>query len=321
MKLFTRPEFDINVTAEDSFYGEFKVEPLERGFGVTLGNALRRTLISSTPGAAVFAVQFKGSTIPTHEFSAIDGVVENMSLIILNIKQLVLKINIEMFDEDEYAEIKFKSSNKKGEVFAKDFITPTGVEIINKDLKICTINEGEFEITLFAKNGRGYRTFKDNKKESQVATNTIAIDSHYSPILNVSYDVEPTKIGRLLDFERLTMKIRTDGSIYPLNAISMASKILSEHMTLFIDLDKNLSALEIIGAPNDEDDKELDKPIEDIELTPRSLNCLKRARVNTIRDLVTRTEDEIGEIRNLGRKSLKEIKDKVAQLGLTFRHG
>ncbi|QBQ08113.1 DNA-directed RNA polymerase subunit alpha [Spiroplasma gladiatoris] len=315
MKQFARPEFTLLKEENNKNYGEFKVEPLERGFGITLGNAIRRTLLSSTPGAAVYAIKIKGAA---HEFTSIEGIVENVSRIILNLKQLALRIDPKMFGLDEVVEITIKTSTV-GAVKAGDFPLPTGVEIVNKDLVICNIADGgELDLTLFAKNSRGYRSFKDNKKE-KLTVDSITIDSNYSPIISVAYDVDATKIGKSVDLEKLILKVKTDGTLSASDAVATASKILVEHLNFFVNLNEEINDLNVIGVTSEEDEKELDKLIEDLDFTQRSLNCLKRANINTLRDLVSRSEDDIQEIRNLGRKSLKEIKDKVVQLGLTFK--
>ncbi|AOG60797.1 DNA-directed RNA polymerase subunit alpha [Spiroplasma helicoides] len=315
MKQFARPEFTLLKEENDRTYGEFKVEPLERGFGITLGNAIRRTLLSSTPGASVYAIKIAGAA---HEFTSIDGIVENVSRIILNIKQLALRIDTKMFEDDETVELAIKTSTV-GPVTAGDIDLPTGVEVVNRDLVICHIADGgTLDLTLFAKNSRGYRTFKDNKKE-KLTVDAITIDSNYSPIVSVSYDVDATKIGKSVDLEKLILKVKTDGTIIASDAVATASKILVEHLNFFVNLNEEINDLNVIGVSSEEDDKELDKSIEDLDFTQRSLNCLKRANINTLRDLVSRSEDDIQEIRNLGRKSLKEIKDKVVQLGLTFK--
>ncbi|QGS52347.1 DNA-directed RNA polymerase subunit alpha [Spiroplasma tabanidicola] len=315
MRQFARPEFTLLKEENNKNYGEFKVEPLERGFGITLGNAIRRTLLSSTPGAAVYAIKIAGAA---HEFTSIEGIVENVSRIILNIKQLALRIDNNMFSLDEVVELSIKTS-AVGPVKAGDIELPTGVEVVNKDLVLCNIADGGvLDLTLFAKNSRGYRSFKDNKKE-KLTVDSITIDSNYSPIISVAYDVDATKIGKSVDLEKLILKVKTDGTISASDAVATASKILVEHLHFFVNLNEEINELNVIGVTSEEDEKELDKLIEDLDFTQRSLNCLKRANINTLRDLVSRSEDDIQEIRNLGRKSLKEIKDKVVQLGLTFK--
>ncbi len=315
MKQFIRPEFTLLKEEKDKTYGKFMVEPLERGFGITLGNAIRRTLLAATPGASVFAIKIDGAA---HEFTSIPGIVENVSRIILNIKQLVLKINDKVIKDDEIVEIKINSSTS-GAITAGDLELPAGVEILNKDLHIATVSDGGvLNLVLFAKNSRGYKSFKDNKNEKGLENGAIPIDSNYSPIIKVAYNVDITKIGRSIDLEKLEVEVTTDGSITAVDAVATAAKVLVAHLEFFVNLSSQLDDVEIIGIA-DEDDKELDKSVDDLDFTQRSLNCLKRAGIDTVRELVSRSEDEIQEIRNLGRKSFKEIKDKVAQLGLNFK--
>ncbi|AJM72120.1 DNA-directed RNA polymerase subunit alpha [Mycoplasma yeatsii] len=315
MKRFMRPEFTLLKEGQDKNYGKFSVSPLERGFGTTLGNAIRRTLLAATPGASVYAIRIAGAA---HEFTSIPGIVENVTRIILNIKQLVLKIDSEMYKDEENVEIKIKT-NVEGEVYASDLEVPAGVEILSKDLLIATVSEGGvLDLVLYAKNSRGYKSFKDNKNERNIEPGMITIDSNYSPIVKVAYAVDSTKIGKSIDLEQLELEVETDGSITAVEAVSIAAKVLVAHLEFFVNLNHEISDVEIIGLENDEE-KELDKTIEELDLTQRSLNCLKRAGIDTLRELISKNEDEIGSIRNLGRKSLKEIKEKVAQLRLTFK--
>ncbi|EOA07141.1 DNA-directed RNA polymerase alpha chain [Mycoplasma yeatsii 13926] len=315
MKRFMRPEFTLLKEGQDKNYGKFSVSPLERGFGTTLGNAIRRTLLAATPGASVYAIRIAGAA---HEFTSIPGIVENVTRIILNIKQLVLKIDSEMYKDEESVEIKIKT-NVEGEVYASDLEIPAGVEILSKDLLIATVSEGGvLDLVLYAKNSRGYKSFKDNKNERNIEPGMITIDSNYSPIVKVAYAVDSTKIGKSIDLEQLELEVETDGSITAVEAVSIAAKVLVAHLEFFVNLNHEISDVEIIGLENDEE-KELDKTIEELDLTQRSLNCLKRAGIDTLRELISKNEDEIGSIRNLGRKSLKEIKEKVAQLRLTFK--
>lgn len=315
MKQFTRPEFSLLKEEKTTSYGEFMVEPLERGFGITLGNALRRTLLAATPGAAVYAINFVSPNV-THEFASIAGIVENVSRIVLNVKQLILKIDPKMYGDEE-VQLKIKSS-APGVITGADIEAPAGVEVLNKDLPLITIADGgAVDLVLLAKNGRGYRSFKDNKEEVK-EVGLITIDSNYSPITKVAYRVEPTKIGRSIDLEKLIIEVTTDGSLTPVEAIAIAAKVLTAHLEYFINLDEEINELEVIGT-EEEEDQELDQSIDELDLTQRSLNCLKRAGIETLRDLVSRSEDEIQEIRNLGRKSFREIKERVANLNLGFK--
>ncbi|AGJ90974.1 DNA-directed RNA polymerase subunit alpha [Mycoplasma putrefaciens] len=315
MKQFMRPEFTLLKEDQDKNYAKFSVSPLERGFGTTLGNAIRRTLLAATPGASVFAIRIAGAA---HEFTSISGIIENVTRIILNIKQLILKIDSKIYRDDEVVELKIKTTSE-GAVYASDLELPAGVEILNKDLLIATVAEGGvLDLVLYAKNSRGYKTFKDNKNEKSIEPGMITIDSNYSPVIRVAYAVDTAKIGKSIDLEKLELEVETDGSISAVEAVSIASKILVAHLEFFINLSQEINDVEIIGLENEEE-KELDKTVEELDLTQRSLNCLKRAGIDTLRELISKNEEEIASIRNLGRKSLKEIKEKVAQLRLTFR--
>lgn len=315
MRQFIRPEFKLQVEDKINNYGKFLVEPLERGFGITLGNALRRTLLSATPGAAIFAVRIKGVS---HEFTAIPGIVEHVTKIILNIKNLVLKINKDIIPDGESVILKVISS-KEGEIYAKDLILPTGVEIINGNLLLATIARGgELDLELYARNSRGYRSFIDNKKEKKYA-DLIVIDSNYCPIQRVAYNVEQTKVGKNTDLEKLELEIQTDNSITPVNAVAMAARIITEHLDFFVNLNESIKETQIISSESETKEDELERCIDELEFTQRSQNCLKKAKIDTLRDLILKTEDEIQDIRNLGKKSLTEIKNKVSQLGLHFR--
>ncbi|WP_031542166.1 DNA-directed RNA polymerase subunit alpha [Mesoplasma photuris] len=318
MKQFMRPEFTLLNKGDNNTngtYSMFEIQPLERGFGITLGNAIRRTLLAATPGAAVFAIKIAGAA---HEFTSINGIVENVSRIILNIKQLVLKVDANIYKDEEVVELKINSTTV-GTITAGDLILPAGVEVLNPELHILTISEGGvLDLVLFAKNSRGYKSFKDNKNEKNLEVGAITIDSNYSPIVKASYNVLPINNGKTIDLEKLNIEVTTDGSITSTDAIATAAKVLTSHLEFFINLNQEIDELDLIGVADDSD-KELDKKVEDLEFTQRSLNCLKRAQIHTLGDLVSKTEDEIEEIRNLGKKSLKEIKDKVSQLNLSFK--
>ncbi|ATZ20678.1 DNA-directed RNA polymerase subunit alpha [Mesoplasma coleopterae] len=315
MKQFNKPEFGIVKESPNKFYGKFEAAPLERGFAVTLGNALRRTLLSSTPGASVFAIKIAGAQ---HEFTSISGIEENVTRIVLNVKKLILKIDNAIYSDDETVELKVGTSTI-GPVTAGSLVLPAGVEVLNKDLVIANVAEGgNLDLVLYAKNSRGYKTFKENKELKDVVPGMITIDSNYSPIIKVAYGSTPINLGKAQDFEKLILEVETDGSILASDAVSLASKILISHFDVFTTLAEEVEEVAIMGVETVEE-KELDKPVEELEFTQRSLNCLKRAGISTLRELVSKTEDEIQDIRNLGRKSLKEIKDKVATLELTFK--
>lgn len=315
MKQFVRPEFSLVADDKGKKYGVFLVEPLERGFGITLGNALRRTLLSSTPGAAVYALRIKGAS---HEFAALNGVIENITRIVLNIKGLVLRVDRSIINDGETVVMKV-FADKEGVVTGKDIECPTGVEVLNKAHHIVTISKGGvFDMELYVKNSRGYKSFSENKREKKYS-DLIVIDSNYSPIQKVNYNVEQTKVGKLADLEKLTIEVETDGSIIPTDAIAMASKVLSEHLSFFVNLNEEIKNQQIVSSELELEEDEVDKSIDELDLTQRSQNCLKRAKIESIRDLISKTEQEIQEIRNLGKKSFNEIREKVAQMGLNFR--
>lgn len=311
MKQFERANFSIEEHNSDTSYAKFVIEPLERGFGTTLGNSLRRVLLSSLPGASIYAIKVEGVQ---HEFSVVKGVEEDITSIILNLKNLVLKIDN---DEDYVLTI-----DKKGEgpVYASDILLPAEVEVINKDLVIANLAvDGHLQMDIYARNGRGYVTANINKKELK-QIGMIPTDSNYSPVERVSYSVEPTRVGESEKYDSLIMEINTNGSKSCQEVLALAAKILIEHLNLFVEL--NDIALETNIMAEEEEDtshKVLDMPIEDLDLSVRSYNCLKRANIQTVQELINRTEDDMNKIRNLGKKSLKEIKEKVIELGLSYQ--
>jgi len=292
-------------------YGRFVVEPLERGYGTTLGNSLRRILLSSLPGAAPTAVRIDGVL---HEFSTIPGVVEDTTDIVLNLKQLLVKLHV-----DEPVQVRVEAQGP-GEVTAGDIIAGPEVEILNPDLHIATLDEGGrlyMEITL-AK-GRGYVSADRNKKED-MPIGLIPLDSIFTPVPRVNYQVENTRVGQVTDYDRLILDVWTDGSIAPDEAVSLAARIMSEHLKLFIALTDTSADVEIMVEKEEEEkDRLLELPIEELDLSVRSYNCLKRAGINTIEDLVRKTEEDMLKIRNLGKKSLAEIKEKLGNFGLSLR--
>lgn len=316
MQKFERANFKIEQNVESEHYGKFVVEPLERGFGTTIGNALRRVLLSSLPGAAVFSIKIDGVY---HEFTTIPGVSEDVTMIILNIKNLVMKID----DDDVYT---LRISKKgPGVVTAGDIICPAGVEVLNKDLHIATLAENaSLEVELKAKNGRGYVSSDENKlinKGNNQGIGTIFTDSIYTPIENVSYYVDPTRVGQNAKYDKLTVEIKTNGSITPQMSLALAAKILIDHLDLFTTVQENV--VEMDSALKENKNESIQKAqtmmIEDLDLTVRSYNCLKRAGIQTVDEITQKSEDEVMRIRNLGKKSLKEIKDKLDEFGLSFR--
>lgn len=292
-------------------YGKFVVEPLERGFGTTLGNSMRRVLLSSLPGVAATSIRIDGVL---HEFSTIEGVKEDVTEIILNIKELICKLHCPgpkkvIIDAAGECEVK-----------AGDILPDSDVEIINPDLHLATLDEnGKLHMEIMLDHGRGY-VVADRNKRPDMPIGEIAVDSIYTPITKVNFTVENTRVGQITDFDKLTLEIWTNGSIKPEEAASLAAKILTEHLMLFINLTDQVQGVEIL-VEKEESKKEkiLEMNIEDLDLSVRSYNCLKRAGINTVDELVQRDEDEMMKVRNLGRKSLEEVQQKLAQLGVSLR--
>lgn len=316
MQKFERANFEVKEYVESEHYGKFVFEPLERGFGTTIGNALRRVLLSSLPGAAVFAIKMDGVY---HEFTAIPGVVEDVTAIILNIKKLILKIA-----DDEVYTLRI-SKRGPGEVRGSDIICPEGVEILSKDHYICTLEEdGVLEMELQARVGRGYVSADTNKQLYQTQNQplgTIYTDAIYTPVEQVSYLSEPTRVGQNAKYDKVTLEITTDGSITPAESVAWAAKILIDHLQLLTKVDEQVSEMDSVmkEAQGEVQNKGLVMMIEDLDLSVRSYNCLKRAGIQTVEELTQKTEDEMMRVRNLGKKSLKEVKDKIYELGLSFK--
>lgn len=316
MKQFERATFEIAAKDEQKHYGKFVIEPLEKGFGNTLGNALRRVLLSSLPGAAVYSLKIDGVQ---HEFSSLPGVKEDVTGILLNVKELILTIQ----DDDSYT---LRLSEKGPKVVtAADIIVPAGVKVINPDLVIANLAEGgTLEMEMKANNGRGYVSQSANKglyKELSQGFGTIYTDSIYTPIKRCAYEVNPTRVGTNTQFDSLTIEVWTDESIKPQKALALASKILGDYFSLIVELEEGLVESDSIIK---ESVVGTEKPkatmmIEDLDLSVRSYNCLKRAGIQTVEELVQKTEDEMMKVRNLGKKSLKEVKDKLNDLGLMFK--
>ena len=304
-----RPKIECKVLTEN--YGEFVVEPLERGFGTTLGNCLRSVLLSSMPGAAASSVRIEGVL---HEFSTVSGVKEDVTEIILNLKELRVKMHT---DEEVIVHVQ---ASGECEVTAADIIHDADVEIINPDLHIATLSEGgilNMEITL--RRGKGYVPADKNKKPG-APIGVIAIDSIFTPINKVNFKVEDTRVGNVTDFDKLTLEVWTCGAIRPEEAVSIAAMIMYDHLSLFTNLTEGVGSLEAgSGEGGEGRDKVLDMVIEELDLSVRSYNCLKRAGINTIAELVERDEEEMMKVRNLGKKSLEEVQQKLALLGLSLR--
>ncbi len=312
---FEKPVIDIIETSQDGKAGSFVVEPLERGYGDTLGNALRRIMLSSLPGSAVSRVKIDGVL---HEFSSIPGVKEDVTEIIMNLKQLAIK-NSSSTDEVKYAYIDCEG---EGVVTAADIQADQDIEMINPDLVIATLGKGaKLSMELTITKGRGYVGADKNKGED-LPIGVIAIDSLYTPIERVNMRVENTRVGQITDFDKLTLDVFTNGTLTPTEAVSLAAKVLSEHLSLFIDLSENAKTAEVmVEAPDSEKEKALEMSIDELELSVRSFNCLKRAGINTVEELCEKTPDDMMKVRNLGRKSLDEVLAKLKDLGLSLNRG
>lgn len=316
MQKFERANFEVEEYKDSEHYGKFVFGPLERGFGTTIGNALRRVLLSSLPGAAVFSIKVDGVY---HEFTAIPGIVEDVTAIILNIKTLIMEIQ-----DDEVYTLRI-SKQGPGEVTGADIICPDGVEILSKDLHICTLEEGGvLEMELQARVGRGYVSADINKSLYQTPNQplgTIYTDSIYTPIEKVAYQVEPTRVGQNAKYDKVILEVWTNGSISPAESVALGSKILIDHLELLTNVHEAVNDMESVmkEAQGEVQNKGLVMMIEDLDLSVRSYNCLKRAGIQTVEELTQRTEDEMMRVRNLGKKSLKEVKDKIYGLGLSFK--
>lgn len=306
-----KPKIETIEISDDATYGKFVVEPLERGYGTTLGNSLRRILLSSLPGAAVTSIQIDGVL---HEFSTIEGVVEDVTSIILNIKKLALKV---YSDEEKTLEIDVQG---KGTVTAADITHDSDVEILNPDLHIATLaDNANFHLRMAAKRGRGY-TPADQNKRDDLPIGVVPIDSIYTPVSRVNYQVENTRVGQMTNYDKLSLDVWTDGSIGPEEAISLGAKILTEHLNIFVGLTDEAQHAEImVEKEEDQKEKVLEMTIEELDLSVRSYNCLKRAGINTVQELSNKTEEDMMKVRNLGRKSLEEVKAKLDDLGLSLR--
>jgi DNA-directed RNA polymerase subunit alpha len=313
MLRFEKPEYKITEYIESNHYGKFELEPLERGFGTTIGNALRRVMLSSLPGSAITSVKIEGVM---HEFQKIDGVVEDVTAIVLALKSIVIKNHSE---EDKVIRL---HADKEGAITAGDIERDADVEIINPDLVIANlVKGGKLEMEMTVSNGRGYVDSKANQKLlGETKAGVIAIDSLYSPIERVSYEVESARVGQNENFDKLIMNVYTNGSITPEEAMALSARILIEHFNIVTDLN-SISDVSGLMAEKKVDTitKTLETPIEEIEFSVRAYNCLKRAGINTVQDLISKKEVEVTKIRNLGKKSLKEVIDKVKEMGLKFR--
>lgn len=310
---FEKPDYKITELQESNFYAKFELEPLERGFGTTIGNALRRVLLSSLPGSAVTSIKIDGVL---HEFQKIDGVVEDVTSIILAIKKLVVK---NYTTEDKIIRL---TKATEGPVTAADIEKDADIEIMNPDLVICNlVKGGKINMEMTVKNGRGYDPSSVNKsKLKENVAGVIAIDSNYSPIEVVKYEVLDTRVGQDESYDKLVMEVITNGSVTPEEAMALGAKILIEHFSIVADLNSISNIAGMMQEKTIDDmSKTLETPIEEVEFSVRAYNCLKRAGIHTVQDLVNKKESEVNKIRNLGKKSLKEVLDKVDELGLTFK--
>ena len=311
---FEKPNIEIAEISEDNRYGRFVVEPLERGYGLTLGNSLRRIMLSSLPGAAVNQIKIDGVL---HEFSSIPGVKEDVTEIIMNVKSLAIK-NSSSTNEDKVAYIEYQG---EGVVTARDIKVDSDIEIMNPDQVIATLSGGldcKLNMELTISKGRGY-IGADKKKSEDLAIGVIPVDAIYTPIERVNMKVENTRVGQVTDYDKLTLDVYTNGTIAPDEAVSLAAKVLSEHLSLFIDLSENAKHAEVmVEKVDDEAQKVMEMNIDELELSVRSYNCLKRAGINAVEELCSKTSDEMMKVRNLGRKSLEEVLAKLKDLGLSL---
>jgi len=308
---FERPNIEVAEISEDKKYGKFVLEPLERGYGITLGNSLRRIMLSSLPGAAVSQVKIEGVL---HEFSSIPGVKEDVTEIIMNIKSLAIRNNSET-NEAKTAYIEFQG---EGVVHASDIQTDQDIEIMNPDLVIATLSgkDTKLYMELTITKGRGYVSADKNKHED-LPIGVIVVDSIYTPVERVNVTVNNTRVGQITDYDKLTLDVFTNGTLAPDEAVSLAAKVLSEHLSLFIDLSENAKNAEVmVEKEDDEKEKVLEMSIDELELSVRSYNCLKRAGINTVEELCNKTSEDMMKVRNLGRKSLEEVLAKLKELGL-----
>lgn len=307
---FEKPNIECVSANNDNNYAKFVCEPLERGYGMTIGNSLRRILLSSLPGAAITSIKIEGVV---HEFSTIPDVVEDVPEIIVNLKNVRLKLHENV---EKTIRIDFKG---EGEVTAADIITDSTVEVLNPEVHIANVAEGgRLQIEMTVDIGRGYNTAEKNKKPNQ-AINVLPIDSIFTPVKKVNYAVENTRVGQMVDYDKLTIEIWTDGSLKPYEALSLAAKVMTEHLSLFIDLSETAKNTQImIEKEESKKGKVLEMPIEELELSVRSYNCLKRAGISTVEDLANKSGSDMMKVRNLGKKSLDEVTNKLHALGLDF---
>lgn len=307
-----KPSVDVLELSEDGTYGKFTMEPLERGYGTTIGNSLRRVLLSSLPGYALTSVKIDGVL---HEFSTVPGVKEDVTEIVLNLKGVILKI------QGDGPKTLYVEASGKCEVTAGDIKTDSEVEILNPEHHIATLSDGAtLNMELTADRGRGYVSAERNKQMMQPVIGVISIDSIYTPVLKVNYTVENTRVGQITDFDKLTLEAWTNGTISAKEAVSLGAKILNEHLNLFVELSDEAGNTEVMVVKDDDGkEKALEMTIEELDLSVRSFNCLKRAGINTVEDLISKSEEDMMKVRNLGRKSLEEVIAKLESLNFTLR--
>ena len=310
---FEKPKIEIVETSDDNKYGKFVIEPLERGYGITLGNSLRRIMLSSLPGTAVSHVKIKGVL---HEFSSIPGVKEDVTEIIMNIKNVVIKNNSDTFEPKQaYIDVVGERVVKAG-----DIKVDGDIEIVNPDLVIANLSgpDAKLEMELTIANGRGYVSL-DKNKEADAPIDVIAIDSIFTPVERVNLTVQNTRVGQVTDYDKLTLDVYTNGALAPDEAVSLAANLLVEHLKLFVDLSENARLVDVmVDSTTDEKEKVLEMNIDELELSVRSYNCLKRAGINTVQELINKTPEDMMKVRNLGRKSLDEVLAKLKELGLAL---
>ena len=313
---FEKPRIEIAEISDDNKYGKFVVEPLERGYGITLGNSLRRIMLSSLPGTAVSQVKIKGVL---HEFSSLPGVKEDVTEIVMNIKDLCIKNN----STTNEPKVAYIDASGDKVVTAGDIQVDADLEILNPDLVIANLSgpEAKLEMELLITNGRGY-VGSDKNKGLDSSIDAIAVDSIYTPVERVNLTVQNTRVGQVTDYDKLTLDVFTNGTLAPDEAVSLAAKVLSEHLNLFIDLSENAKSVDVmVEKEDDQKEKVLEMSIDELELSVRSYNCLKRAGINTVEELTNKTPDDMMKRRNLGRKSLDEVYAKLKELGLSLRTG
>ena len=313
---FEKPRIEIEEISDDNKYGRFVVEPLERGYGTTLGNSLRRIMLSSLPGTAVSFVKIKGVL---HEFSSIPGVKEDVTEIVMNIKELCIKNN----SSSQEPKIAYIEASGNCVVKASDIKVDSDIEILNPDLVIANLSgpDAVLDIELTIRNGRGYVS-ADKNKELDTAIDMIAVDSIFTPVERVNLTVENTRVGQITDYDKLTLDVYTNGTLAPDDAVSLAAKVLSEHLSLFIDQSESAQQIDVMVEKEEEDkDRAVTMSIDELELSVRSYNCLKRAGINTVKELCDKTPEDMMKVRNLGRKSLEEVLGKLKELGLSLNTG